>query len=250
MGPRNGETRELQGPGGTTRRLVSFGHIERADEDAYVIGELYWRARNSAIDSARYAWECGGALAAKKESLPHGAWLRWLEENQETLGFETPRTAQRLIQLATDATLTSHLTEATATKALRELWGNGKTDAQLLNSSKDEEWYTPAKYIEAARGVLGAIDLNPASRLAANEIVQAAKFYSKQQDGLSLPWCGPGVAESTLSGLGQFFRLEARQGIRGRQRRSGDRVSEVTPHGCGMVSAALGLHVMLHGPPD
>ncbi len=66
----------------------------------------------------------------------------------------------------------------------------GKTAGQLLVSSEDEDWYTPSKYIEAAREVLGEIDLDPASCTAANTVIRAATFYTKQQNGLSLPWQG------------------------------------------------------------
>lgn len=52
------------------------------------------------------------------------------------------------------------------------------------------EWYTPAKYIEAARQVMGSIDLDPASCALANETVKATTYYAKEQDGLSLPWYG------------------------------------------------------------
>jgi phage N-6-adenine-methyltransferase len=53
-----------------------------------------------------------------------------------------------------------------------------------------DEWYTPATYIEAARSVMGAIDLDPATSAAAQEVVKAATWYTKQDDGLSVPWEG------------------------------------------------------------
>lgn len=52
------------------------------------------------------------------------------------------------------------------------------------------EWYTPADYVEAARTVMGSIDLDPASNSKAQKVVQAGTFYSKSDDGLSKTWSG------------------------------------------------------------
>jgi ParB family chromosome partitioning protein len=61
---------------------------------------------------------------------------------------------------------------------------------RALSSSRCSEWYTPFLYAEAARRVLGAIDLDPASCELANSVIKATRFYSREQDGLSLPWLG------------------------------------------------------------
>jgi hypothetical protein len=60
----------------------------------------------------------------------------------------------------------------------------------VVNNSGEVEWYTPAEVIAAAREVMGDIDLDPASCDTANDIVNAAEFYDKEQDGLSLEWHG------------------------------------------------------------
>jgi phage N-6-adenine-methyltransferase len=52
------------------------------------------------------------------------------------------------------------------------------------------EWYTPERYIEAAREVMGGIDLDPATHIAAQSTVQAAQYYTAQDDGLRLSWHG------------------------------------------------------------
>ena len=52
------------------------------------------------------------------------------------------------------------------------------------------EWYTPSKYIEAARATMGSIELDPASCAFANETVKAKHYYTAEENGLELPWYG------------------------------------------------------------
>ena len=61
---------------------------------------------------------------------------------------------------------------------------------QQINQSTNNEWYTPGVYIDAARTVMGHIDLDPASCAYANETVRATRYYSQIDDGLRQPWYG------------------------------------------------------------
>ncbi len=61
---------------------------------------------------------------------------------------------------------------------------------ELIHSSRSNEWYTPPRFIDSARAVMGDIDLDPASCVSANEVVKAHHFYSIDDDGLSRDWNG------------------------------------------------------------
>jgi phage N-6-adenine-methyltransferase len=54
----------------------------------------------------------------------------------------------------------------------------------------ENEWFTPREWIDLARHVLDAIDVDPASNPLAQQTVKAATFYSKDDDGLSKDWHG------------------------------------------------------------
>jgi ParB family chromosome partitioning protein len=52
------------------------------------------------------------------------------------------------------------------------------------------EWYTPKKYVDLARSVMGGIDLDPASSRFAQRVVKAKKFHTAKDDGLTKAWSG------------------------------------------------------------
>lgn len=60
----------------------------------------------------------------------------------------------------------------------------------LLGAYDGDEWYTPVDIIEAARSLMGDIDLDPATCIAAEKVIQAVDWYTKEDDGLTQAWMG------------------------------------------------------------
>jgi ParB family chromosome partitioning protein len=68
----------------------------------------------------------------------------------------------------------------------------------------DDEYYTPPLYIEAARRVMGDIDLDPASSPQANCVVRAVDILTEQLDGLQYHWAGRVWLNPPFSKSGDF----------------------------------------------
>lgn len=62
--------------------------------------------------------------------------------------------------------------------------------AATIFSHRSEEYDTPAHVLGLARAVLGVIDLDPASNHEAQKGVRAARYFTKDDDGLLYPWKG------------------------------------------------------------
>jgi hypothetical protein len=58
------------------------------------------------------------------------------------------------------------------------------------HSSESREHYTPEHIIKVCRELMGHINLDPASTHLANTVVQADKYLTMEEDGLSKPWFG------------------------------------------------------------
>lgn len=75
----------------------------------------------------------------------------------------------------------------------------------VLRTSVSQQWFSPPEIVAAARSAMGGIDLDPASCAEANQIVQATKYYTEDEDGLTQPWAGRVWLNPPYSYLVQLF---------------------------------------------
>jgi hypothetical protein len=78
-------------------------------------------------------------------------------------------------------------------------------NAGLMGASDDEEWYTQPAYIEAARRVMGDIDLDPASCAEANKTVRARWYMTGLENGLEQEWRGRVFMNPPFGDAGPLF---------------------------------------------
>ena len=163
------------------------------------INRLHNAATQSAQNTTQYAWEAGKKLAEAKASVKHGEWLGWIEKNLEFSRFTATRyiklfsehpeltclSAGSRQQIGNDSNVASlqHLNNYS-----KLLYGTDKP--KVVHNTGNEEWFTPPEYVEAARAVLGTIDLDPASCEIANKTIKAKRYYAKDDDGLTKTWKG------------------------------------------------------------
>lgn len=112
-----------------------------------------------------------------------------------TVVAQIPEAAQNVALAAEFADLPSEAKqeaiEAIAQLApAQEVMREAVKKAHVANNSGNNEWYTPPKFIELARQVMGGIDLDPATSEVANRVVQAPKIFTADDDGRAQQWSG------------------------------------------------------------
>ena len=124
----------------------------------------------------------GGSNGSKREPLPNAP------PTLADLGIEkkTSMIAQKIAKLAPEKLEILRAATTTMAAALRE----AEQHNHRAQGTGENEWYTPPEHIEAARELLGVIDLDPASSAKAQTVVKAAKFYTLADDGLKHNWHG------------------------------------------------------------
>lgn len=60
----------------------------------------------------------------------------------------------------------------------------------VQHRSETNEHGTPPWLIEACRGIMGSIDVDPCSTPTFNQVVRASLFYTEADNGLDQPWAG------------------------------------------------------------
>jgi hypothetical protein len=147
------------------------------------------KAVDAKIDEQRkfVAW-WNGAVRSKGErgNLKSPGTRLFVEDAEDVTGMKQQRVSDLGKRLAKPDKYRERLLGAAYHAAMLEI-------ADKLRGTQgtgENEWYTPLRFLELARLVLGNIDLDPASNPQANELVKAARIFTLDDDGLDQPWVG------------------------------------------------------------
>lgn len=123
-----------------------------------------------------------------------------VEQLEELTGIRQPQVAKWSKRLQDREKYRAGLFGVAWKRAMGEMVGSDHIRQTISN-----EHYTPEKYIQAARHVLGAIDLDPATSLKANQVVRAGRYFTANDDGLTQQWFGRVWLNPPYGGLSGAF---------------------------------------------
>ncbi len=144
--------------------------------------------------TSRHANRLIEAVEINEDLRPMGLELPINERQARPLSRVEPEIRAELWQTALDTAPNGKVTAAHVEQVVEEYKKYPLTAANHAISQRPDydgdEWFTPSKFIEAAREVMGSIDLDPASCKEAQETVKAGGFFTKNDNGLILEWFG------------------------------------------------------------
>ena len=175
---------------------------KRATADQKIIDEVNDQIRKYSALKLRWQMELGrrtseikGSQGARTDIVPHENEVKTRTEKLADIGMTRKDARQNEILTENPEIVEKYIERTikqdeapTTSGALRAIQESRKP--HVTNNSKDDEWYTPAKYIESAREVLGRIDLDPASNDFANKTVKADRYFTEESNGLEQEWSG------------------------------------------------------------
>jgi len=166
---------------------IRDGRLYRAQYGTF---ELYCRERwGFSNENARRLMRSAEVMQVlEAETPPIGGVLPTTESQARPLTALPPDAQREAWQRAVETAPDGKMTAAHVQRVVDEQQSGGM--AHVGHNSGDNEWYTPADYIDAACAVMGGIDLDPASSETANQVVGAATFYTARDDGLLHEWRG------------------------------------------------------------
>lgn len=187
--------------------------IERGMAEFVAVGEALLRIRNQKLYRAThnsfeaYCADKWGISRQRSYELMEASQTMHLlagDENEvSAIGVQIPSSERQVrpltrlepaqqIEAWNEAVATApngKVTAAHVQSVVDDIRGNGHKP-HVAHNSGENEWYTPAWIIEAARTAMGSIDCDPASSSTANQTVKAETFFTAEDDGLGNRWDG------------------------------------------------------------
>jgi hypothetical protein len=107
-----------------------------------------------------------------------------------TIAHVSHDTIAKVKTIEAKATIEQKASLVSGESSINEIFNNVQNKAHVGQATGENEWYTPSVYVEAARQVMGSIDIDPASNDTANQFIKATIYYTKETNGLLAEWNG------------------------------------------------------------